>query len=179
MSENPQSPPPSSPVSPLDPPPAPLKAAPTHEHGHSATLTCTIDGQPVTVPHGTTIFDAARLNGIPIPTLCHQQNQTPVAVCRICVVDCGERAYQAACIRECEPDMKIQTASPGVLAARKTLYELLLADHPSPCMRQQHSGDCELETQAAKAGLGLDHGDFHGPHPDALSQALRACAQPR
>ena len=170
MSENPQSPPPSSPPvsppnSPLDPPPAAVKAAPAHEHGHSATLTCTIDGQSVTVPHGTTIFDAARLNGIPIPTLCHQQNQTPVAVCRICVVDCGERAYQAACIRECEPDMKVQTASPGVLAARKTLYELLLADHPSPCMRQQHSGDCELETQAAKAGLGLDHGDYHGLAP--------------
>jgi CRP-like cAMP-binding protein/Fe-S-cluster-containing hydrogenase component 2 len=163
MSENPQTPPPSPPTSPLDPPPAPAaKAAAAHEHSHSATLTCTIDGQPVTVPHGTTIFDAARLNGIAIPTLCHQQNQTPVAVCRICVVDCGERAYQAACIRECEPDMKIQTGSPGVMAARKTLYELLLADHPSPCIRQQNSGDCELETQAAKAGLGVDHGDFHG-----------------
>ncbi len=169
MSENPQTPPstpPSAPTSPLDPPPAPAaKAAPAHEHGHSATLTCTIDGQAVTVPHGTTIFDAARLNGIPIPTLCHQQNQTPVAVCRICVVDCGERAYQAACIRECEPDMKIQTASPGVVAARKTLYELLLADHPAPCIRQQNSGDCELETQAAKSGLGVDHGDFRGLAP--------------
>jgi len=116
-------------------------------------LTLTIDGISVTVPHGTTIFDAARLNGISIPTLCHQQNQAPVAVCRICVVDCGERAYQAACIRECEPDMKVQTASEPVLAARQTLYELMLADHPAPCKRQQNSGDCELETQAAAAGV--------------------------
>jgi len=116
-------------------------------------LTLTIDGISVTVPHGTTIFDAARLNGISIPTLCHQQNQAPVAVCRICVVDCGERAYQAACIRECEPDMKVQTASEPVLAARQTLYELMLADHPAPCKRQQNSGDCELETQAVAAGV--------------------------
>jgi CRP-like cAMP-binding protein/ferredoxin-like protein FixX len=128
------------------------------EHSHDKLLTLTIDGQSITVPHGTTIFDAARLNDIPIPTLCHQQNQTPVAVCRVCVVDCGERAYQAACIRECEPDMKVQAASPGVLAARKTLYELLLADHPVPCRRQQHSGDCELEGQAARAGLGIAAG---------------------
>lgn len=124
------------------------------EQAQSELVTLTIDGQSVTVPEGTTIFDAARLNNIPIPTLCHQQNQTPVAVCRICVVDSGERAYQAACIRECEPNMKVETASPGVLAARKTLYELLLADHPSPCKRQQQSGDCELETQAATMGLG-------------------------
>jgi CRP-like cAMP-binding protein/Fe-S-cluster-containing hydrogenase component 2 len=121
-------------------------------------MTLTIDGRSVTVPHGTTLFDAARLNGITIPTLCHQQNQAPVGVCRICVVDCGERAYQAACIRECEPEMNVQTASPGVLAARRTLYELMLSDHPSPCIRQQNSGDCELEMQAAKAGLGIDRG---------------------
>ena len=38
----------------------------------------TIDGVGVRVPQGTSIFDAARINGIPIPTLCHQQNETPV-----------------------------------------------------------------------------------------------------
>ena len=54
----------------------------------------TIDGKPVSVPAGTTIFDAARINGIPIPTLCHQQNENPVGVCRVCVVDVG---------RECIP----------------------------------------------------------------------------
>ena len=41
----------------------------------------TIDGKLVSVPAGTTIFDAARVNGIPIPTLCHQQNENPVGVC--------------------------------------------------------------------------------------------------
>ena len=51
----------------------------------------TIDGMAVTVPEGTTVFDAARMQGIPIPTLCHQQNETPVGVCRVCVVDVGGR----------------------------------------------------------------------------------------
>ena len=54
-----------------------------------------IDGKPVQVPAGTTIFDAARLNGIPIPTLCHLQSQTPVGVCRLCVVDTGARVLSA------------------------------------------------------------------------------------
>jgi NADH dehydrogenase/NADH:ubiquinone oxidoreductase subunit G len=43
----------------------------------------TIDGQSIRVPAGTGVFDAARMNGINIPTLCHLQNQTPVGVCRL------------------------------------------------------------------------------------------------
>ena len=68
----------------------------------------TIDGTVVSVPQGTTIFDAARLNGIAIPTLCHQQNENPVGVCRVCVVDLGQRVYAASCIRQAEPGMKVQ-----------------------------------------------------------------------
>src|SRR2546423_10652191 len=108
-------------------------------------VSLTIDGREITVPAGTTVFDAARLNGIPIPTLCHQQNETPVAVCRLCVVDTGARAFAAACIRPVEPGLKVTTQSDKIQATRSTIIELLMADHPTPCVRQQHSGDCELE----------------------------------
>src|SRR6516225_6439312 len=114
----------------------------------------TIDGTAMQVPAGTTVFDAARANGIAIPTLCHLQNQTPVGVCRVCVVDTGARVLSASCVRLVEPGMKVRTNSQKVLAARKTLLELLMADHPSPCARQRHSDDCELETLARQAGLG-------------------------
>jgi CRP-like cAMP-binding protein/Fe-S-cluster-containing dehydrogenase component len=113
----------------------------------------TIDGKPVQVPLGTTVFDAARLQGITIPTLCHLQSQTPVGVCRLCVVDTGARVLSAACVRPAEAGMKVSTNSEKVLSARKTLLELLMADHPSPCVRQEHSGDCELETLAKAAGV--------------------------
>jgi CRP-like cAMP-binding protein/Fe-S-cluster-containing dehydrogenase component len=115
-------------------------------------VTVTIDGRPVSVPAGTSVFDAARMNGIAIPTLCHLQNETPVGVCRLCVVDTGARVLTASCVRPVEPGLKVETLSPKVLNARKTLLELLMADHPSPCARQQHSGDCELETLARAAG---------------------------
>jgi CRP-like cAMP-binding protein/Fe-S-cluster-containing hydrogenase component 2 len=116
-------------------------------------LDLTIDGRPVRVPNGTSVFDAARVNGIPIPTLCHLQNETPVGVCRLCLVDTGARVLSAACVRPCDPGMKVSTNSEKVLAARKTVLELLMSDHPTPCARQQHSGDCELETQAQAAGI--------------------------
>jgi CRP-like cAMP-binding protein/formate hydrogenlyase subunit 6/NADH:ubiquinone oxidoreductase subunit I/ferredoxin len=113
----------------------------------------TIDGTPVSVPPGTTIFDAARTHGIPIPTLCHQQNENPVGVCRVCVVDIGQRVYAASCIRQAEQGMTVKTNTDPVLGVRRTLVELLMSDHPSPCARQQHSGDCELERLATQAGI--------------------------
>jgi len=113
----------------------------------------TIDGAAVRAPEGTTVFDAARMQGISIPTLCHLQNETPVGVCRLCVVDTGARVLSAACVRPVEPGLKVVTGSEKVLAARKTLLELMMADHPSPCARQRNSGDCELETLAAAAGV--------------------------
>jgi CRP-like cAMP-binding protein/Fe-S-cluster-containing dehydrogenase component len=81
------------------------------------------------------------------------QNETPVGVCRLCVVDTGARVLTASCVRPVEPGLKIVTNSEKVIGARKTLLELMMSDHPSPCARQKNSGDCELETLAAAAGV--------------------------
>ena len=113
----------------------------------------TIDGKKVAVPPGTSVFDAARMNGIAIPTLCHQQNETPVGVCRLCVVDVNARVFTASCVRPAEPGMVVNTSSEKVRRSRRTLIEMLLSDHPSPCTRQQHSGDCELETLAKQENI--------------------------
>ena len=119
----------------------------------SQLVELTIDGRKVAVPAGTTIFDAARTNNIEIPTLCNQQNETPVGVCRVCVVDVGARVYAASCVRAVEPGMVVNTASDGVKRARHTLIELLMSDHASPCARERQSGDCELETLAKQENI--------------------------
>ncbi|MEO5926752.1 MAG: cyclic nucleotide-binding domain-containing protein [Bryobacteraceae bacterium] len=113
----------------------------------------TIDTREVTVPAGTSVFDAARMNGIGIPTLCHQQNETPVGVCRVCLVEAGGRVLTASCVRPAENGMVVTTDSEKVVAARRTVVEMLMADHPSPCARQKQSNDCELETLAREEGI--------------------------
>ena len=94
------------------------------------TVSLTIDGQDLTVPEGTTIWQAAKDAGIEIPVLCHDERYDPVGVCRLCVVDVGARVYAASCVRPCEDGMEVKTATPELERNRAQLTELLLVDQP-------------------------------------------------
>ena len=50
-------------------------------------VSLTIDGRPVTVPAGTSIYHAAAELGIDIPTLCYHPNIAASANCRLCLVE--------------------------------------------------------------------------------------------
>src|SRR3954463_12309297 len=104
-----------------------------------------IDSRPVTVPVGTTVWEAAKAAGIDIPVLCHHEKMRPVGVCRMCVVDVGGRVLAASCVRPCEEGMTVQTDSPRVEQQRKTLTALLLSDHPVPCEKERTTGDDALD----------------------------------
>ena len=119
----------------------------------TGAVTLTIDGRQVTVPAGTTIWEAAQQIGIEIPALCHSPKLRPVGVCRLCVVDVGESALAASCTRECREGMNVQTTSASIEKHRKTLTELLLHQHPSPCQREMTTADCELEALGRRYGL--------------------------
>ncbi len=112
----------------------------------------TIDGVSLEVSDGTTIWDAAQSAGIEIPVLCHEPRLAPVGVCRVCVVDVGERTLAASCVRACQPGMEVKTSTPEIEAHRKTLTELLLCDQP-PAERdpkQTTIGGNELLALAAR-----------------------------
>jgi len=102
----------------------------TSRAGMVRSVTATIDGHEVTVPDGTTIYDAARSAGIDIPVLCHDERYDPVGVCRVCVVDTGGRVLAAACVRPCADGMEVRTATEEVERNRAVLTELLLTDQP-------------------------------------------------
>ena len=117
------------------------------------TVRLTLDGRPVTVPAGTTVWEAARQHGTDIPVLCHSPRLGPVGVCRLCVVDVGGRVLAASCVRPCEEGMNVQTGGERVERQRRTLLALLLADHPKPCRRERTTGDCDLEALGRRYGL--------------------------
>jgi formate dehydrogenase major subunit len=119
----------------------------------TAPITLTIDGRKVSVPPGTTIWEAARQQGIEIPALCHSPRLKPVGVCRMCVVDVGERVLAASCVRPCQPGMTVETGTPKVEKHRAMLTRLLLSDAPQPSEAEKQARNCELESLGNRYGL--------------------------
>ena len=113
-----------------------------------------INNQVVEAQEGQTILEAARAAGINIPTLCHIDGMTPSGACRMCVVELeGGRGLTPSCAYPVNEGMKIKTHSPRVVRARKTIIELLLADHPDDCLYCVRNGNCELQKLAAEYGV--------------------------
>ena len=108
-------------------PPARATRTPEAPPGETAVpVTVTIDGVEVSVRAGVTILEAARAQGLDLPTLCYLENLAPVNVCRVCVVEVtGSRVLVPACSRKVEPGMEIQTESERVRHSRKVVLEFL------------------------------------------------------
>ncbi len=120
-------------------------------------VTLTIDGVQVSVPAGTTVLEAARVANVKIPTLCYLKDINETGNCRICVVDSGARALQAACVLPVAPNMVVKTNTPEVRESRKVNLELILSNHDKKCLTCVRSQNCEL--QRLCLDLGVDSGD--------------------
>ncbi|MFQ5399322.1 MAG: 2Fe-2S iron-sulfur cluster-binding protein [Anaerolineae bacterium] len=91
----------------------------------SKPITLIIDGQEITVPEGTTIYDAAKQLGIDIPVICYHPHLTANGLCRVCSVDVGWRVQAAACVTPVAEGMVVQTRTEKVVNGRRTLLEML------------------------------------------------------
>jgi iron-only hydrogenase group A len=113
-----------------------------------------VDGRPVAVKEGTGLLESCAAAGADVPTLCYLEGITPSASCGLCVVEIeGGKALSRACVTKATEGMKVKTASPRVMAARRTSLELLLANHPSECLSCARNGNCELQAMAERLGV--------------------------
>ncbi len=120
----------------------------------STNAEITLNGNKLTVPSGISIMEAARQNGISIPSLCHHPDQRVKANCRVCVVEVeGRKNLSASCAAAVENGMVIRTNSVRVRETVRTVLELILADHPQECLTCIRNGNCELRQLSDKMGL--------------------------
>ncbi len=128
-------------------------------------VTLKIDNQEVQVPAGTTVLEAAEQMGIEIPRLCHDPELSRHGGCRLCVVEIkGMRNLPASCVTTVSPGMEVQTSSSSVVEARKSILELLMANHPNDCLTCEKMGDCLLVDYC------YDYGVKKGPLDGASHQ---------
>src|ERR1700691_5933906 len=126
------------------------------------TIDIKVDGQPVSVPEGSTILDAAKKLGIETPTICFLESLTPVNVCRVCVVELeGSRTLVPACSRKVEPNMSIKTDSERVRLSRRIVLEFL-------------ASSVDLSTAPAIPGYIARY----GAHPERFGESKATVKQP-
>ncbi len=108
------------------------------------SLQVSIDGHSLWVEKGKTVLQAARENGIDIPTLCDFPGLPSHGSCRMCIVEIeGRASTPTACTTLAEDGMFVQTNSPKVQSLRKELFKLLLSEHPSSCLICDEKGHCD------------------------------------
>ena len=113
-----------------------------------------VNGREVKAHSGDTILESLTREGIKVPTLCHMKGMTPTGACRICVVEVdGRPGLVPACSFPVADGIRIQTHSPQVLDARRTIVELLLSNHPDDCLYCGKSGKCDLQSLAQELGV--------------------------
>lgn len=116
-------------------------------------VTFKINGQSVTVPKGTTVYQAATQLGIDIPIFCYQDRMPPFGACRMCLVQVDKMAkLQTSCTLVATEGMEVKTDSEGAAKGREEILELLLINHPLDCPICDKGGECPLQDQAVKFG---------------------------
>lgn len=108
-----------------------------------------IDDKKISVPEGTTIMEAAKINKIPIPKLCYLKDINEIAACRVCVVELeGMDKLITSCNNVVKEGMVIYTNSPKVRMDRRKNIQLILSQHDCKCATCVRSGNCILQTVA-------------------------------
>lgn len=98
-------------------------------------INLTINGKKITAPAGSTILEAARSNGIYIPTLCYDEAVQVYGACGLCVVEAeGVAKLLRSCSAKAADGMVIHTESERVIKSRKIAMELLMSAHDGDCI---------------------------------------------
>jgi formate dehydrogenase alpha subunit len=117
-------------------------------------INLTINGMDIRVRSGMTVLEAAQSTHIYIPTLCNYPDLKPYGGCRVCIVEIeGMRGFPTSCTTPAAQGMHVHTETESVNKVRKTVIELLIADHPADCLTCSADRNCELQKVAAYLGI--------------------------
>ena len=112
-----------------------------------------IDGKEVEFTDEPNLLEVIRKAGMNVPTFCYRPDLTSFGACRMCVVEVEGRGIQSSCTMPPENGLKIHLNTEKTRRIRKTVLELLLANHDRNCLTCEKSGNCELQQYAEEYGI--------------------------
>jgi formate dehydrogenase major subunit len=146
-----------------------------------APVTFELNGRNMTAEPGETLWQVARRAGTVLPHLCFRDapGYRPDGNCRACMVEIeGERVLAPSCVRKPVAGMRVKTGSERAIAARRMVFELLVADQPP--RDAAHDPDSAFWRWADAVGVASSRFPRrHAPPPDrshpAMAVQLDAC----
>ncbi len=114
-----------------------------------------IDGKQVKAKTGMTVLQAAKKEGIYIPTLCDHPFLEPAGSCRMCIVEIeGMRGFPTACTTPVIDGMVVKTDSPQLKSLRRNVLKLTLSEHPYTCLVCNERDTCnDYQGTIRKVGI--------------------------
>lgn len=119
--------------------------------------TLIINGKEVEFTDEPNLLEVIRKAGFNVPTFCYRPDLTQYGACRMCVVEVeypnGRTVINSSCTMPPEANIKVKTNTERTRRIRKTVLELLLANHDRECTTCDKSGKCELQQYAEEYGI--------------------------
>lgn len=134
-----------------------------------------INNREVEAYEGQTVLEAAKNNGIHIPTLCYLKDVTGTGACRVCQVEIeGARTLCAACVYPVREGLVVKTNSQRALDARRRVVELIVSNHSKDCLSCIRNTNCELQRLCQELGVREDAfaGEKSSPTFDEVSPGI-------
>jgi NADH-quinone oxidoreductase subunit G len=117
------------------------------------TIKFKLNERELEVPAGTLVIEAARRQGIEVPSFCYYPGLSLQAACRMCLVEVEKAPkLQTACTLVAMDGMVVRSDTQQVRDARKTVLEFLLSNHPLDCPVCDKGGECELQDMVFRYG---------------------------
>ncbi|HNY13349.1 MAG TPA: [Fe-Fe] hydrogenase large subunit C-terminal domain-containing protein, partial [Candidatus Wallbacteria bacterium] len=112
-----------------------------------------VDGKEIILENEKNLLEVVRKADIDIPTFCYHSDLSVYGACRLCMLEVEGRGLMPSCSTPPESGMKLRTNTEEIREIRKTIVELLLANHDMSCPTCQKSSSCQLQSLSKKLGI--------------------------
>jgi [NiFe] hydrogenase diaphorase moiety small subunit len=118
-----------------------------------ATCTFWIDGKKYEAEEGANLVEAAKENGVFIPSLCYFKHiDPPLGTCRTCTCKINGR-YNPACTENVREGLKVEVNTAELNDMRRALVEMMFAEGNHFCPACEKSGNCDLQHMGYELGI--------------------------
>ncbi len=112
-----------------------------------------LNGNEVEAPAGANLLKYCIDAGSYVPHYCWHPGLSVAANCRMCLVKVStSRKLEPACNVKVAENLEVITEGPEVKAARESVQEFLLINHPLDCPVCDQAGECSLQDYAFTYG---------------------------